>query len=50
MLALAGIGSSTTTQVMSDWASMTRFTRYTSPRLQAPCFACSTGVTVRLMR
>jgi hypothetical protein len=49
-LAPAGIGSSTTTHVMSDCASMSRWTRYTSPRDHAPFTFCSIGVTVRAMR
>jgi hypothetical protein len=42
----AGIGSLTTTQVMSLWASMSSRTRAMSPRLHTPACFCSTAVTV----
>jgi hypothetical protein len=49
MLAPDGIGSSTTTQPLSDCASTVSVTRATSPRVQRPGVFCSIGVTVRSM-
>ncbi len=46
----AGMGSLRTTQLMSDWASTSRTTRTTSPRLQRPLAFFSTAVTVFLIR
>ena len=43
MAAPPGTGSSTTTQVMSAWASISRRTRTTSPRVQRALSFCSTA-------
>ena len=45
-----GTGSSTTTQDMSDCASISRRTRTVSPRRNSPGTLASTGVTVRIIR
>ena len=49
MVAPPGIGSVTTTQVMSAEALTSSATRHTSPRVCVPLTACSTGVMLFLI-